>query len=67
MAIVKHANPCGIAVGATLVEAYDKAHACDPQSAYGGIIATNQTVTADLVEHTKGVFHGGHRGAGLRR
>jgi phosphoribosylaminoimidazolecarboxamide formyltransferase/IMP cyclohydrolase len=56
VAIVKHANPCGIAVGATLVDAYDKAHACDPQSAYGGIIATNQTVTAELVEHTKGVF-----------
>ena len=56
VAIIKHANPCGIAVGETLVEAYDKAHACDPQSAYGGIIATNQTVTADLVEHTKGVF-----------
>jgi phosphoribosylaminoimidazolecarboxamide formyltransferase/IMP cyclohydrolase len=56
VAIVKHTNPCGIAVGATLVEAYDKAHACDPQSAYGGIIATNQTVTAELVEHTKGVF-----------
>jgi phosphoribosylaminoimidazolecarboxamide formyltransferase/IMP cyclohydrolase len=56
VAIVKHANPCGIAVGTTLVEAYDKAHACDPQSAYGGIIATNQTVTAELVEHTKGVF-----------
>ena len=56
VAIIKHANPCGIAVGETLVEAYDKAHACDPQSAYGGIIATNQTVTAEMVEHTKGVF-----------
>jgi phosphoribosylaminoimidazolecarboxamide formyltransferase/IMP cyclohydrolase len=56
VAIVKHANPCGIAVGETLVEAYDKAHACDPQSAYGGIIATNQTVTAEMVEHTTGVF-----------
>jgi phosphoribosylaminoimidazolecarboxamide formyltransferase/IMP cyclohydrolase len=56
VAIVKHANPCGIAVGATVVEAYDKAHACDPQSAYGGIIATNQTVTVDLAERTKGVF-----------
>jgi phosphoribosylaminoimidazolecarboxamide formyltransferase / IMP cyclohydrolase len=56
VAIIKHTNPCGIAVGTTLVDAYDKAHACDPQSAYGGIIATNQTVTAELVEHTKGVF-----------
>ena len=56
VAIIKHTNPCGIAVGETVVEAYDKAHACDPQSAYGGIIATNQTVTAELAEHTKGVF-----------
>jgi len=56
VAIVKHANPCGIAVGPTVVEAYDKAHACDPQSAYGGIIATNQTVTVALAERTKGVF-----------
>jgi phosphoribosylaminoimidazolecarboxamide formyltransferase/IMP cyclohydrolase len=56
VAIIKHTNPCGIAVGETLVDAYDKAHACDPQSAYGGIIATNQTVTAEMVEHTKGVF-----------
>jgi phosphoribosylaminoimidazolecarboxamide formyltransferase/IMP cyclohydrolase len=56
VAIVKHANPCGIAIGATAVEAYDKAHACDPQSAYGGIIATNQTVTVELAERTKGVF-----------
>jgi phosphoribosylaminoimidazolecarboxamide formyltransferase/IMP cyclohydrolase len=56
VAIIKHANPCGIAVGETLVEAYDKAHACDPQSAYGGIIATNQTVTPEMVEHTTGVF-----------
>ncbi len=56
VAIVKHANPCGIAVATTVVEAYDKAHACDPQSAYGGIIATNQTVTVDLAERTKGVF-----------
>jgi phosphoribosylaminoimidazolecarboxamide formyltransferase/IMP cyclohydrolase len=56
VAIVKHANPCGIAVADDLVTAYDKAHACDPTSAYGGIIATNQTVTAEMVEHTKGVF-----------
>jgi phosphoribosylaminoimidazolecarboxamide formyltransferase/IMP cyclohydrolase len=56
VAIVKHANPCGIAIGPTVVEAYDKAHACDPQSAYGGIIATNQTVTVALAERTKGVF-----------
>ncbi len=56
VAIIKHANPCGIAVAGDLVTAYERAHACDPQSAYGGIIATNQTVTAALVEKTKGVF-----------
>ena len=45
VAIIKHANPCGIAVGATVEEAYSAAHACDPVSAYGGIIATNVPVT----------------------
>jgi phosphoribosylaminoimidazolecarboxamide formyltransferase/IMP cyclohydrolase len=39
--IVKHANPCGVAVGATLLEAYDKAYATDTESAFGGIIAVN--------------------------
>jgi phosphoribosylaminoimidazolecarboxamide formyltransferase/IMP cyclohydrolase len=56
VAIVKHANPCGIAVADDLLTAYERAHACDPQSAYGGIIATNQTVTAAMVETTAGVF-----------
>ena len=45
VAIIKHANPCGIAVGATIADAYAAAHACDPVSAYGGIIATNRPVT----------------------
>ena len=39
VAIIKHANPCGIAVGADVAEAYRKAHACDPTSAFGGVIA----------------------------
>ncbi|MEO7064074.1 MAG: bifunctional phosphoribosylaminoimidazolecarboxamide formyltransferase/IMP cyclohydrolase [Dokdonella sp.] len=39
--IVKHANPCGVALGANLLEAYDRAYACDPESAFGGIIAFN--------------------------
>ena len=39
--IVKHANPCGVAYGATLFEAYDRAHRTDPESAFGGIIAFN--------------------------
>jgi phosphoribosylaminoimidazolecarboxamide formyltransferase/IMP cyclohydrolase len=45
-AIIKHANPCGVATGATLVEAYDRALACDPTSAFGGIIALNQKLDA---------------------
>ncbi len=45
--IVKHANPCGVAVGATALEAYDKAFATDPTSAFGGIIAFNVPLDAD--------------------
>ena len=44
--IVKHANPCGVALGATVREAYDKAYATDPTSAFGGIIAFNQPLDA---------------------
>ena len=45
-AIIKHANPCGVATGKTLVEAYERALACDPTSAFGGIIALNQKLDA---------------------
>ena len=45
-AIIKHANPCGVATGATMVEAYERALACDPTSAFGGIIALNQRLDA---------------------
>jgi len=45
--IVKHANPCGVAIGATLLEAYDRAHRTDPTSAYGGIIAFNRPLESD--------------------
>jgi len=48
VAIMKHSNPCGIAVGQDLAEAHRKAHACDPVSAYGGVIAANGLVTAGL-------------------
>jgi phosphoribosylaminoimidazolecarboxamide formyltransferase / IMP cyclohydrolase len=48
VAITKHSNPCGIAAGADLAEAHRKAHACDPVSAYGGVIAANGVVTAAL-------------------
>jgi len=45
-AIIKHANPCGVALGATLLEAYEKALACDPVSAFGGVIALNRRLDA---------------------
>jgi len=48
VAIMKHSNPCGIAVAPDLAGAHRKAHACDPVSAYGGVIAANGTVTAAL-------------------
>jgi len=48
--IVKHNNPCGVAVGADALEAYLKALACDPLSAYGGIIALNRPITVPLAE-----------------
>jgi phosphoribosylaminoimidazolecarboxamide formyltransferase / IMP cyclohydrolase len=56
VAIIKHQNPCGIAVGADVAEAHRKAHASDPVSAYGGVIAANRTVTAAMVAQLKGVF-----------
>ena len=46
-AIIKHANPCGVAEGGNLVEAYRKALACDPTSAFGGIVALNRTLDAE--------------------
>jgi phosphoribosylaminoimidazolecarboxamide formyltransferase/IMP cyclohydrolase len=48
--IVKHNNPCGAALGATIEEAYAKAFACDPMSAYGGIIALNRRVDEPTAE-----------------
>jgi phosphoribosylaminoimidazolecarboxamide formyltransferase/IMP cyclohydrolase len=45
--IVKHANPCGVAIGNSLLEAYDRAYSTDPESAFGGIIAFNQELDAD--------------------
>ena len=47
VAIIKHANPCGVAIGETLLEAYHKALACDPVSAYGGIVALNRALDGD--------------------
>ncbi|WP_182111951.1 MULTISPECIES: bifunctional phosphoribosylaminoimidazolecarboxamide formyltransferase/IMP cyclohydrolase [unclassified Actinotalea] len=56
VAIIKHANPCGIAVGPDVAEAHAKAHACDPVSAYGGVVAANRTVTAAMAEQLSPVF-----------
>ena len=50
VAIIKHANPCGVASGKTLLDAYHNAFRCDPVSAFGGIIAVNQTLDAETAE-----------------
>jgi phosphoribosylaminoimidazolecarboxamide formyltransferase / IMP cyclohydrolase len=56
VAIVKHANPCGIAVGTDIADAHAKAHACDPVSAFGGVIAANRIVTLAMAETVKDIF-----------
>jgi phosphoribosylaminoimidazolecarboxamide formyltransferase/IMP cyclohydrolase len=56
VAIIKHSNPCGIAIGSDLAGAHAKAHACDPVSAFGGVIAANGPVTADLARQIAEVF-----------
>lgn len=56
VAIIKHANPCGVATGATVSEAYARAVACDPVSAFGGIIALNQPLEADAAEQITDIF-----------
>lgn len=56
VAIIKHANPCGVATGKTIDEAYEKAHATDPVSAFGGVIATNRQVNKAMAEKVADVF-----------
>lgn len=56
VAIIKHANPCGVATGATLVDAYRQALACDPVSAFGGIVAVNRPLDATAAEEIVKVF-----------
>ncbi len=56
VAVVKHANPCGVAVGADVADAHAKAHACDPVSAYGGVIATNRPVSGAMARQVAEVF-----------
>src|SRR5271167_1532225 len=55
-AIIKHANPCGVAEGDDLLDAYRKALACDPVSAYGGIVALNRTLDADAARAITEIF-----------
>jgi phosphoribosylaminoimidazolecarboxamide formyltransferase/IMP cyclohydrolase len=56
VAIIKHANPCGIASGADVAEAHRKAHACDPVSAFGGVIATNRPVSVAMAKQVAEIF-----------
>ncbi|MEJ5868978.1 bifunctional phosphoribosylaminoimidazolecarboxamide formyltransferase/IMP cyclohydrolase [Pseudokineococcus sp. 5B2Z-1] len=56
VAIIKHANPCGIAVATDVATAHRAAHACDPVSAFGGVIAVNRPVTAAMAEQVAEVF-----------
>jgi len=56
VAIIKHANPCGIAIGSTVAEAHRRAHACDPVSAYGGVIAVNREVDRELAVQVAPIF-----------
>ena len=55
-AIVKHTNPCGVAIGSDIAEAYRLAYECDPVSAYGGVVAVNQKVDVELAEQLRNVF-----------
>ncbi|MDX2382247.1 MAG: bifunctional phosphoribosylaminoimidazolecarboxamide formyltransferase/IMP cyclohydrolase [Acidimicrobiia bacterium] len=54
--VVKHANPCGVAVASDIADAYVSANACDPVSAFGGIVASNRAVTAAMATALGGVF-----------
>ena len=56
VAIIKHANPCGVATGATLLEAYEKALACDPVSAFGGVVALNRKLDAESARKIVEIF-----------
>ncbi|MFH8785820.1 bifunctional phosphoribosylaminoimidazolecarboxamide formyltransferase/IMP cyclohydrolase [Streptomyces roseoverticillatus] len=56
VAIIKHANPCGIATGSDVAEAHRKAHACDSLSAFGGVIAVNRPVSAAMAEQVAEIF-----------
>lgn len=56
VAVIKHANPCGVALSGDITDAYRKAHECDPVSAFGGIVAINRPVPLELAEALAPVF-----------
>ncbi|WP_225983883.1 bifunctional phosphoribosylaminoimidazolecarboxamide formyltransferase/IMP cyclohydrolase [Epidermidibacterium keratini] len=56
VAIIKHANPCGVAIGDDIAEAHRKAHATDPLSAFGGVIATNRPVSVAMAQQVAEIF-----------
>src|SRR4030095_5279468 len=56
VAIIKHANPCGIAVGTDIAEAHRKAHACDPTSAFGGVSAGNRPGRGEIARQVAEIF-----------
>jgi phosphoribosylaminoimidazolecarboxamide formyltransferase/IMP cyclohydrolase len=56
VAIIKHANVCGLAVGADVAHAHREAHACDPVSAFGGVVAANMPVTVAMAEQVAEIF-----------
>ena len=56
VAIIKHANPCGIAIGKDIESAYKKAHLCDPVSAFGGVVAANRKVTLAMAQQLSKIF-----------
>ncbi|MDO5722585.1 MAG: bifunctional phosphoribosylaminoimidazolecarboxamide formyltransferase/IMP cyclohydrolase [Actinomycetaceae bacterium] len=56
VAIIKHANPCGIAIGEDVAQAHRHAHACDPVSAFGGVIAVNRPVSVELAQQIAPIF-----------
>jgi phosphoribosylaminoimidazolecarboxamide formyltransferase/IMP cyclohydrolase len=56
VAIIKHANPCGIAIGDDIADAHRKAHACDPVSAFGGVVAANRPLSAEAAGQLAEIF-----------
>jgi phosphoribosylaminoimidazolecarboxamide formyltransferase/IMP cyclohydrolase len=56
VAIIKHANPCGIAISSDIAKAYLAAHECDPVSAFGGVVAANRIVSVEMAEKLAGIF-----------